>query len=217
MGIVYPGVPKRLALWLRDEAATRDFIETGTNRAGTARWAARHFDRVVSIEANPEFHRAAKQRVASYANVDLRLGNSQDALKTLMQELSRPALLWLDAHWSGGASAGEDLECPVIEEIAVVDAGTAEHVILIDDARMFLNPSPPPHKREHWPSAGAVIEKLREKFDSYICVTDDVIVRLPAALRDRFEDFLARARETPIQWVRRAILRPLRTSIRKSA
>jgi hypothetical protein len=53
MGVVYPGVPRKLVLWLRDEAATRDFVETGTNRAGTARWAARHFDRVVSIEADP--------------------------------------------------------------------------------------------------------------------------------------------------------------------
>jgi hypothetical protein len=208
--MVHWGIPPRLALWLRDEAATRDFVETGTNRAGTARWAAGHFDRVISIEAAPELHRAAKQRVASCTNVDLRLGNSRDVLKTLMPELSRPALVWLDAHWCGGVTAGESDECPVLDEIAAVDAGTVQHVILIDDARMFLNPARPPHKRDHWPPAGAVMEKLREKFDSYICITDDVILRLPAALQDRFEAFLQQRRQTPMQWVKHTILRPLR-------
>jgi hypothetical protein len=104
MGIVHPGVPRRLALWLRDEAATSDFVGTGTYRTGTARWAATHFDRVISIEADEELHSAAGKRLASYANVDLRLGRSQDVLATLVPKLSRPALAWLDDHWSGDNS-----------------------------------------------------------------------------------------------------------------
>jgi hypothetical protein len=217
MGIVHPGVPRRLALRLRDAAATRDFIETGTNRAGTARWAARHFDRVISIESDPKLHRTATQRVASYANVDLRLGLSQDVLKTLIPELSRPALVWLDAHWSGGVTAGEDAECPLLEEIAVIDAGTVEHLILIDDARLFLNPPPMPHKREHWPSADAVIKELRTKFNSYICITDDVIIRLPSDLGDRFEKFMSERSQTTLRRLRNIILKPLRAPIRRSA
>ncbi len=80
----------------------------------------------------------------------------------------------------------------------------------------FLIRLRPPHKPDHWPPAGAVVEKLREKFDGYICITDDVIIRLPAALQGRFEDFLAQTRETPIRWVKPTILKPLRASIRKS-
>jgi hypothetical protein len=209
MGIVHPGVPQKLALWLRDEAATRDFIETGTYRGGTARWAASHFDRVISIEADRELHSAARKRLASYANVDLRLGQSQDVLTTLMSELSRPALVWLDAHWSGGITAGEAAECPLLEEIAAVDAGVMENVVLIDDARYFLNSPPPPHKREQWPSVGVVIEKLRSKFDSYICITDDVIIRLPIALQDRFEAFMTPGPQTTLRWVKNTILKPL--------
>jgi hypothetical protein len=150
--------------------------------------------------------------VSSCKNVDLRLGQSQDVLKSVIPELKRSALLWLDAHWSGGVTAGEDVECPVLEEIAAVDAGTVQHVILVDDARFFLNPPPPPHKRDHWPSAGAVIEKLQEKFNSYVCVTDDVIIRLPAALRDRFEAFISEGPQTPLRWAKRTLLRPLRAS-----
>jgi hypothetical protein len=201
MGMVYWGVPQRLALWLRDEAATQDFIETGTYLADTALWAAHHFDRVISIEADRELCDAARKRLASYTNVNVLLGRSQDVLAALVPKLSRPALIWLDAHWCGGAVAvaGESQECPLLEEITAIDAGTIQHLILIDDARFFLNPPPPPHKREHWPSAGAVIEQLRAKYDSYICVIDDVIIRLPIALREPFEAFISHRPRTTLR------------------
>jgi hypothetical protein len=156
MGIVHSGVPPRLALWLRDKAATKDFIETGTYLADTAVWAAQYFDRVISIEADRVLWESARKRSATYANVDMRLGRSQDVLAALVPKLSRPALIWLDAHWCGGnvAVAGADQECPLLEEIATIDPGIIQHLLLIDDARFFLNPPPPPHKREHWPSAG---------------------------------------------------------------
>jgi hypothetical protein len=210
MGMVYWGVPQKLALWLRDEAVTKDFIETGTYLAATASWAAQHFDRVISIEADRELYDAARKRLASHANVDLRLGRSQDVLATLIPKLSQPALIWLDAHWCGGdvAVAGDDQECPLLEEIAAIDAGMIQHLILIDDARFFLNPPPPPHKREHWPSLGAVIEQLRAKYDSYICVTDDVIIRLPMALRDPFEAFTTHRPPTTLRTILKQVLAP---------
>jgi len=214
MGIVYPGLPQRLALWLRDTATAKDFFETGTYLAGTALWAARHFDRVISIEADRQLYAAARKRLASYANVDLKLGRSQDVLAALVPKLSQPALMWLDAHWCAGdvAAAGENQECPVLDEIATIDAGIIQHLILIDDARYFFNPPPPPHKREHWPSAVAVIEQLRAKYDGYICVTDDVIIRLPVALRDPFEALIGHRPRTTL----RTVLRQLVTSAAKA-
>jgi hypothetical protein len=209
MGIVHAGVPERLALWLRDEAATQDFIETGTYLADTTLWAARHFDRVISIEADRELCGAARKRLASHANVNVLLGQSQDVLAALVPTLSRPALIWLDAHWCGGdvPVAGANHECPLLEEITAVDAGIIQHLILIDDARFFLNPPAPPHKREHWPSAGAVIEQLRVKYDGYICVIDDVIIRLPVALREPFEAFISqRPRPTLRTVIKQALL-----------
>jgi hypothetical protein len=189
MGIVHPSVPHKLALWLRDRATVKDFIETGTYLADTTLWAAQHFDRVVSIEADPKLYDGARKRLALCRNVDLRLGRSQDMLSVLVREMNQPALIWLDAHWCAGdiPVAGKEGECPVLEEIAAVDTGITQHLILIDDARYFLNRPPPPHKHEHWPSAGAVMEQLRAKFDSYISIMDDVIIRLPIALQGSFE------------------------------
>jgi hypothetical protein len=180
--------------------------------ADTVLWAAQHFDRVTSIEADRELCGAARKRLASYANVNVLLGQSQNVLAALVPTLSRPALIWLDAHWCGGAVAvaGANQECPLLEEIAAVDAGIIQHLILIDDARFFLNPPPPPHKREHWPSAGAVIEQLRAKYDGYICVIDDVIIRLPVALREPFEAFISHRRRTTLRTVIKQAFAPAR-------
>ncbi len=181
MGIVHAGIPQRLALWLRDQAATPDFIETGTYLADTALWAVQHFERVISIEADRELCDAARKRLASYANVNVLLGRSQDVLAALVPKLSRPALIWLDAHWCGGdvAVAGEHQECPLLEEIT------------------------------HWPSAGAVIEQLRAKYDGYICVADDVIIRLPLALRDSFEAFISHRPRTTLRAVIKQVFAPV--------
>jgi hypothetical protein len=189
MGIVHPSVPHELALWLRDKTTVKDFIETGTYLADTTFWAAQHFDRVTSIEADPKLYDRARKRLALCTNVDVRLGRSQDMLSVLVHKMNQPALIWLDAHWCAGdiPVAGKEEECPVLEEIAAIDSGIAQHLILIDDARYFLNRPPLPHKHEHWPSVGAVIEQLRAKYDSYISIMDDVIIRLPMALQDSFE------------------------------
>jgi hypothetical protein len=189
MGVVHQGVPRILTLWLRDKVAAKDLVETGTYLADTTLWAAQHFDRVISIEADPKLYEGAKRRLALCTNVDVQLGRSQEILSVLARKLSQPALIWLDAHLCGGdiPVAGKDQECPLLEEIAAIDSGTTQHLILIDDARYFLNRPPPPYKHEHWPSAGAVIKQLQEKYDSYISIIDDVIIRLPIALQESFE------------------------------
>ena len=191
MGLVNFGVPEDVVLWLKAQTGADRFIETGTYMGGTAMWAARNFPHVTSIELDEDLHRSAKERLKSFQNVDLRFGQSQEEIVRIVPALTQPAIFWLDAHWSGKNTAGEDLECPVLEEISVVDSGSTQHVILIDDASLFFNPPPPPHKPSHWPTIGNMTEQLRMKFpDAYICVLDDVIIRIPGSLRLAFEQFL---------------------------
>jgi hypothetical protein len=137
------------------------------------------------------------------------VGRSQDVLSVLVQNLSQPALIWLDAHWCGGdiPVAGKDEECPLLEEIAAIDSGTTQHLILIDDARYFLNRPPPPHNPERWPSAGSVMEQLRAKYDSYISILDDVIIRLPITLQASFEAVIKKTSRP--EAIRRLIVKAL--------
>jgi len=62
MGYIQMGVPQELVLCLMKEMSIPVFVETGTFRGGTTFWAANHFEKVVTIEINPESSRAVASR-----------------------------------------------------------------------------------------------------------------------------------------------------------
>src|SRR5437870_4828171 len=107
MGLIYPGVPKKLALILAKEIGADVFIETGTLSGETAAWAAGHFKRVISIEIDEALHQQARALVRDRANVELLLGPSEHWLPQIVHTVSGPALFWLDAHYSGPGTGGE--------------------------------------------------------------------------------------------------------------
>ncbi|HEX5104366.1 MAG TPA: hypothetical protein VFV87_11175 [Pirellulaceae bacterium] len=198
MGQVRMGPPEELVLHLRDQAAVSTFVETGTFQGRTTRWAARHFQRVHTIEREPALHEAAKLRLEPYQHVTCHLGHSREVLAGLAPSLTTPCLFWLDAHWSGGVTAGNDDECPLLEEIAEIDRHNQQHLLLIDDARLFLAPPPPPHRPESWPSIDAVCRALLARGEAYVCVHDDVILRVPRRWQHAVVEFFRRnTRGTP--------------------
>ena len=92
MGSIRFGAPKELVVWLHDEFKVETFVETGTNRAETASWAAGVFDRVVSVEAFDPLYQSAKQNFGHLTNVDFRLGDSRKHLRELASSLNnRPS------------------------------------------------------------------------------------------------------------------------------
>ncbi len=60
MGSVFPGVPPLLARAIRETFAVRTFVETGTFRGDTARWATGVFDEVFSVEASTAIYLQTK-------------------------------------------------------------------------------------------------------------------------------------------------------------
>ena len=66
-------------------------------------------------------------------------------LGSVLDRLDRPALFWLDGHFSGGITAKGEKETPVMEEIdQILNHRVKGHTILIDDARCFgVDPSYP--------------------------------------------------------------------------
>jgi hypothetical protein len=92
-------------------------------------------------------------------------------------------LFWLDAHWSGGETFGEEDECPLLDEIAVIDGDGPSHIILIDDARMFLAPPDLPHEAESWPTIDEVCHALTARRTAFVSIFEDVIIRVPPEMR----------------------------------
>lgn len=185
MGLVRMGPPTELILLLKDRYAVKDFIETGSYYGNTAVWAASCFDNVTTIEYSREIYEETVAKHGKIQNINFIFGDSRSVLKTIVPKLSHPAIFWLDSHWSGGQTYGENDECPLIEEIRAMNMSKCAHFVFIDDARLFTSPAPRPHRIEQWPSIDEIIEALKSSNHKYyIVVIEDVIIAVPEYAKD---------------------------------
>lgn len=184
------GPPPDLVLALARELEVHDFVETGTFKGDTAAWAARHFESVFTIELSSAYHAAALARFEALEKVKPLQGDSKLLLAEVVQQMARPALFWLDAHWSGLDTAGREAECPLLDEIAVINESPLSHVILVDDARLFCAPPPKPHRAEDWPGLGQTLAVLEERGRRFVVIVDDALVAVPITKRDFLIEWL---------------------------
>lgn len=194
MGIINHGVPRELVVLIRDAMEADTFVEAGTFEGTTAAWAALQFEQVITIEAAPSLHAAARARLASLPNVRCDEGDSRVVLRRVVPTLKKSAVFWLDSHWSGGETFGHDDECPVLDEVEIIGASGVEHAVLIDDARLFLCPPPEPHNPAHWPDLVTLLSALgRLPSRPWVFVLDDVLCAVPERVRPRLESFVRRS------------------------
>jgi hypothetical protein len=99
-------------------------------------------------------------------------------------------LYWLDAHWCGSGTAGNEAECPLLAELDAIAALNADSAILIDDARLFLAAPPAPHDPRQWPLLTDVVERLRTLNREHgLWIVNDVIVFAPNAARQAMTEY----------------------------
>ena len=196
MGYVSFSIPKEIVLAFRDKGGLKNFIETGTFKGGTSFWAGKHFDKVFTIEIDPEISKATASNPACPTNITFLVGNSKDVLPELLTQIETPSLFWLDGHWCGVSEFGKDMECPLMDELrALKDFG--DSVILIDDARAFLGPLPPPHENNQWPRIDEIFLLLKEQFpQNLVTISDDVIYCIPPNLIKVFDEAWIRDYDT---------------------
>ena len=154
MGSVQFGIPRELALALKERYGLVDFVETGTLVGHTAMWAAEHFKSVKTVDVNDTFKSAGK--IESYH------GDSAAFLESL--DVWAATLFWLDAHTNES--------CPVLREIEAINRLSVGHVILVDDARLF-------GQLPDWPSLKDVCYALMDNGRRVTEIIGDVIVATP--------------------------------------
>jgi hypothetical protein len=176
--------PRQLALDLRDRLALLRVIETGTYVGDTARALAGMFEEVVTIERSDHYYNRARDRLEGLSNVTLIHGHSGEQLAAVAGDPG-PTLYWLDAHWSGGDTAGSDDPVPLLHELDAIGGGDPRDCIVIDDAREFAT-SPDPR----WPSLPDVLDKVRARRpDDHVTVIHDLIISVPQEAKDIVDEF----------------------------
>ncbi len=196
MGMINFGVPEKIALQLAQTQACDVFIETGTYRGDTARWAANFFAEVHTIENSPELYAQYGSVLEENPRIHAHCGDSRQILPELLKGLGQKrALYWLDSHWFGGdTGGGENDQCPLLAELACL-AERPQDVILIDDARLFLAAPPMPHNPALWPTILEVMKALpKSSRDPFVQIVDDVIFVVPdeVPLRDCLTSYAKR-------------------------
>jgi len=185
-------VVKGIMIYYRDLIDAKVMVETGTYHGAMVEKLIRCFEEIMSVELSEECLAIAKTRVERQdrfkrirgvppAKTNLVHGNSVDVLPSFLDfllEPKRPAVFWLDAHYSGGITSKlEEQDCTAMEELIMIldhpssyneDPRELLHVILIDDARTMGT--------RGYPTIAEITSAARERKDNIrVKVEDDII------------------------------------------
>lgn len=151
----------QLVLALQDACNINTFVETGTWKAQTTTWASLNFEKVVTIEVDSGYYERAKS--LGLLNTRFILGDSATELAKVARRLKKPAIFWLDAHKCKDRPAIETTECPLLAELEAIKATSLPHLILIDDARYFVD-----RPSENWPTMEQVKAALPDGYEMVV-------------------------------------------------
>ena len=154
-------------------------VETGTFTGDTVEFFKNSFKKVISIELANDLAKRAQKRFENDENVEIIEGDSGKVLKDIVKEINEPILFWLDGHYSSEffigneyfVTAKSDLNTPVEEEIRTILLSRTDHVILIDDARLFTG-------LDDYPSISRVKRLVKRYAKNYSVVVSDDIIRI---------------------------------------
>jgi hypothetical protein len=150
----------------------RIIVETGTYYGDMVEAMRANFDRIYSIELSKELYTQCMNRFKGAVNIKLIHGDSGTELENVVNEISQPALFWLDAHYSAGETARGSKDTPIYEELHyILDAQERGHVIIIDDAHCFGTDSA-------YPSIEELIHFIKTKRPDVSIVIQDNSIRI---------------------------------------
>lgn len=136
---------RTILLFYKNKFNLKYFVETGTFLGDTVDFFKGTFDKIYSIELSEELATKATNRFKGQNNIRILQGDSSDVLISLISRFKEPALFWLDGHYSSEFYIGDEyiktakgkLDTPVESELENILSTNLNHVILIDDARLF--------------------------------------------------------------------------------
>ena len=187
MGLINFGVPEEEIEFLKHIMKLDVFVEGGTYKGGTAKSMGEKFRKIFTIEKSDIMFEIAKENLKDTNNITLLKGDTREHLDSIIAN-NENILFWLDAHWSGGDTYGEEDECPLIEELNIIFKYNKNYVVLIDDARLFLAPPPYPHNFNNWQSLTDIMKAIPESWE--LIEFEDVIYLFPKEINNEFKSFL---------------------------
>jgi hypothetical protein len=138
---------------------SRVFIEAGTFLGNTAMRCSGTFEKVFTMELDPNLYQQAKKYLARRTNVLCLEGDASKLLPAVLEKHDvSDALVFLDGHFSGGVTAHGELAEPACEEIvSLARYKNKINAIVVDDFRCF-------GRDKGWPKRSNLIETVENSF-----------------------------------------------------
>jgi hypothetical protein len=123
-------------------------IETGTYLGYSTYLFSGIFEKVETIEADELLYKSSSYWLNRLRqNINTHNGNSGEKLSSILSENKSRALIFLDAHWSGGITTQKHGICPLIDELKLIFSFSNEHIVVVDDIRCMDSPGYPNFKQ----------------------------------------------------------------------
>jgi hypothetical protein len=150
--------------------AIHTMIETGTYLGEMVEGTMDTFSRIFSIELDHTLYEQAAAKFSRFKHISIFEGDSADVLPEILSDIKEPCLFWLDGHFSGGITARGKQDTPVVQELqAIFNHSIHNHIILVDDARLFTGDNSYPSLEE----LGDMIYEIHP--DWIIKIREDII------------------------------------------
>lgn len=145
-------------------------VETGTYLGDMIEAQTNNFKRIISIELSETLWKRAKKKFKAFPHIELIKGDSSLELSKVLRTINEPCIFWLDGHYSGGFTALGNKICPIYDELkAILTSDFYEHLLLIDDARLFID-------KDDYPTVDEVVNYVKNYYPhSFFKIAHDTI------------------------------------------
>jgi len=152
----------------------KNLIETGTYLGETVLAIKGYFQKIYSIELGKDLYLLAKKTFHDDKNVEIIYGDSAKVLPEIVKKIYKPYVFWLDAHFSEGITTKGATKTPILQELkSILKNKIKNHVILVDDARLFTG-------NNDYPTIKEVKTLVKEFLPKHkINIESDIIIITP--------------------------------------
>jgi hypothetical protein len=152
------------------------FIETGTYHGETTLRMEGFFERIFTIELSTYLYQLFTSRNYDKNKITALLGDSGEELSKVIPHLNGDAIFFLDGHYSSGETAQGVKDCPLLEELEVINRNLQHGaIVIIDDLRLFGT-----KMNEDWTyiTKESLLEKIEKRVEKSFDINDRFVILL---------------------------------------
>lgn len=169
---VDPDLKAWLLAELADQYNLKCLVETGTANGDMTIKMASLFDKVFTFEIMSTYYANATENFRKERLQNIVAVNASSASPEFVQcvaTLEEPTLFYLDAHYCGEGTGKDETietpEVPVLNELKTIMKSPIDHVIVIDDARLFKGEEFFSEEENQYPSIEDIYEVVSSRYE----------------------------------------------------